>query len=84
VPVLEDHDVISVNPRSGQVHEFLTHTSNSPSVIFDRSSFDKPLDVQFRGGRMFTVDFGVLNPGISGGDPTDPNSGKIWVVTRGG
>jgi glucose/arabinose dehydrogenase len=80
---LVGYDVISVNPRSGQVNEFLTHTSNSPSAIFDSSSFDKPLDVQFRGGRMFIVDFGVLNPGNAGG-PTDPNSGKIWVVTRGG
>jgi hypothetical protein len=81
---LVGYDVISVNPRSGQVNEFLTHTSNSPSAVFDSSSFDKPLDVQFRGNRMFIVDFGVFNPGISGGDPTDPNSGKIWVVTRGG
>jgi glucose/arabinose dehydrogenase len=80
---LVGYDVISVNPRSGQVNEFLTHTSNSPSAVFDSSSFDKPLDVQFRGNRMFIVDFGVFNPGISGGDPTDPNSGKIWVVTRG-
>jgi glucose/arabinose dehydrogenase len=77
------YDVISVNPRTGQVNEFLTHTTNAAAAVFDSSSFDKPLDVQFQGNQMFIVDFGVFNPGISGGDPTDPTSGKIWVVTRG-
>ena len=70
--------------------DFITHTFNTQAVIFECTmskpdgsdncfeSFNKPIDVRFRGPEMFIVDFGVFLPPT----PITPNSGKIWKVTH--
>jgi len=77
---LVGYDVVSVNPQTGKVSEFLTHNGNSPDVIFNPSSLDKPIDVRFHNNQMFIVDFGVFNTSQPGG--IEPYTGKVWKVTR--
>jgi hypothetical protein len=69
--------VARIDRGSGKVSDFVTHTSNTQSVIFAVAGFNKPIDVRFRGSEMFIVDFGVSNPAT----PT-ANSGKVWKVTH--
>jgi hypothetical protein len=54
-----------------------THPTNTQASIFAVNGFNKPIDVRFRGFKMFIVHFEVSNPAT----PAD-NSGKIWVVTH--
>ncbi len=77
---LVGYDVVSVNPQTGKVSEFLTHNGISPDVIFNPSSLDKPIDVRFHNNKMFIVDFGVFNTSQPGG--IEPYTGKVWIVTR--
>ncbi len=74
---LTGYKVARINRGTGQVSDFITHPDNTEAVIFARDGFNKPIDVRFRGPRMFIVDFGVFPPA-----PLTPNSGKIWMVTR--
>jgi hypothetical protein len=69
--------VARIERSTGNVSDFVTHTSNDQAVIFAVAGFNKPIDVRFRGPEMFIVDFGVSNPAT----PT-ANSGKIWKVTH--
>jgi hypothetical protein len=74
--------VARIERGSGKVSDFVTHTSNTQSVIFAVAGFNKPIDVRFHGSEMLIVDivdFGVSNPAT----PT-ANSGKIWKVTHTG
>lgn len=64
--------------RKGQVHDFIVHKEQTADVIFDPTGFNKPIDVKFRGPKMFIVDFGIFEPGTG---LVNPTSGKIWVVT---
>ena len=67
--------VARIDRSTGQVSDFVTHPTNTSTVIFATGSFNKPIDVRFRGPEMFIVDFGVF--GMS-------NSGKIWKVRNTG
>jgi glucose/arabinose dehydrogenase len=71
------YKIVRVDPRTGRVSDFLVHPDPTPAGIFDPAGFNKPIDVRFRGDRMFIVDFGVLEPGL---DLMQPNTGKLWVV----
>src|SRR6516165_11260825 len=86
---LDGFKVASIDRSTGVVSDFITHPSNTLAVIFECTmskpdgsdncfeSFNKPIDVRFRGPEMFIVDFGVFAPA-----PVTPNSGKIWKVTH--
>ena len=63
-----DDELLLDNPQPG----VRVLTLNRPDVL---NSFNKPIDVRFRGPEMFIVDFGFFVPG-----PITPNSGKIWKV----
>ncbi len=76
---LVGYKVARIDRNTGQVSDFISHPTNTESVIFAPDGFNKPIDVRFRGPRMFIVDFGVFAPA-----PLTPNSGKIWMVTRSG
>jgi hypothetical protein len=73
--------VARIDRRTGVVSDFISHPMNTSVVIFPTTdvpnSFNKPIDVRFRGPEMFIVDFGFFVPG-----PVTPNSGKIWKVTH--
>ncbi len=74
---LTGYKVARIDRKTGQVSDFITHPMNTEAVIFAPDGFNKPIDVRFRGPRMFIVDFGVFAPA-----PIMPNSGKIWMVTH--
>ena len=86
---LDGFKVARIDRSTGVVSDFITHPSNTLAVIFECTmskpdgsdncfeSFNKPIDVRFRGREMFIVDFGVFAPA-----PVTPNSGKIWKVTH--
>jgi hypothetical protein len=86
---LDGFKVARIDRSTGVVSDFITHPSNTLAVIFECTmskpdgsdncfeSFNKPIDVRFRGPEMFIVDFGVFAPA-----PVTPNSGKIWKVTH--
>ncbi len=74
---LTGYKVARIDRNTGQVSDFITHPTNTQSEIFVPEGFNKPIDVRFRGPRMFIVDFGVFAPAT-----VTPNSGKIWMVTH--
>jgi hypothetical protein len=78
---LNGFKVARIDRHTGVVSDFITHSTNTVAVIFPTSdilnSFNKPIDVRFRGHEMFIVDFGFFVPG-----PITPNSGKVWKVTH--
>jgi len=69
--------VARIDRATGAVSDFITHTSNDASTIFDPNGFNKPIDVKFQGGNMFMVDFGIFAP-----EKAAPGTGKIWMVSR--
>ncbi len=69
--------VARIDRGTGEVSDFIAHPTNTQAVIFDPTGFNKPIDVRFRGPRMFIVDFGVFAPA-----PATPGTGKIWMVTH--
>ncbi len=71
------YKVARIDRNTGDVSDFVTHTSNTEAVIFQTDGFNKPIDVRFRGPDMYIVDFGVFVPA-----PIEPNTGKIWKVSR--
>jgi hypothetical protein len=77
---LNGFKVARIDRKTGVVSDFITHLTNTTAVIFPTNdvlnSFNKPIDVRFRGPEMFIVDFGFFVPG-----PITPNSGKVWKVT---
>lgn len=66
--------------RSGHASDFIAHSSQTQSVIFDPDGFNKPIDVKFDGDAMLVVDFGVFEPGLG---LQQENSGKLWAVCHG-
>jgi hypothetical protein len=76
---LNGFKVARIDRGSGQVSDFVTHPTNTQAVIFAPAGLNKPIDVRFRGPKMFIVDFGVFAPATP-----IPNSGKIWLVTNSG
>jgi hypothetical protein len=75
------YKVVRVNRRTGQVSDFIAHPEDSTAdEIFDPSGFNKPIDVKFRSGLMYIVDFGVFEPGLN---LQQPGTGKVWVVSHG-
>ncbi len=71
------YKIARIDRKTGEVTDFIYHPTNTQAEIFAPDGFNKPIDVRFRGPRMYIVDFGVFPPA-----PITPNSGKIWVVTR--
>lgn len=74
---LTGYKVARIDRSTGEVSDFITHPTNTQAEIFEPDGFNKPIDVRFRGPKMFIVDFGVFPPA-----PITPNSGKIWMVAR--
>lgn len=74
------YKVVRVDRRTGQVSDFIANRGRTPEERFDAQSFNKPIDVKFRGEFMFIVDFGVFEPGLM---IQQPNSGKLWLVSHG-
>jgi glucose/arabinose dehydrogenase len=74
---LTGYKVARIDRSDGSVSDFIAHTSNDTSTIFEPAGFNKPIDVKFRGVNMFIADFGVFGPAR----PT-PGTGKIWMVSR--
>ena len=75
------YKVVRVNRRTGQVSDFIAHPEDSTAdEIFDPSGFNKPIDVKFRSGLMYIVDFGVFEPAPN---LQQPGTGKVWVVSHG-
>jgi hypothetical protein len=73
------YKVVRVDRETGRVRDFIVNTGNSVNEVFRAKSFNKPIDVKFRGGKMFIVDFGVFEPGLK---LARANTGKVWVVSR--
>jgi hypothetical protein len=80
------YKITRIDRRTGGTSDFITHVppGNTQAIIFAcdgtncSNSFNKPIDVRFRGPEMFIVDMGV-----GAGAPTQiANSGKVWKVTR--
>ncbi len=71
------YKVARIDLSTGGVSDFIAHTSNDIATTFEPNGFNKPIDVKFRSGNMFIVDFGVFAPAT----PT-PGTGKIWMVSR--
>lgn len=69
--------VARIDHDTGEVTDFIAHTSDDVATVFAPSGFNKPIDVKFRRDHMFIVDFGVFVPAT----PT-PGTGKIWMVSR--
>lgn len=74
---LTGYKVARIDRNTGIVSDFIAHTSNDVTTIFQADGFNKPIDVKFRGSNMFIADFGLFAPAT----PT-PGSGKIWMVSR--
>jgi len=74
---LTGYKVARIDRTTGAVSDFIAHTMNTQAVIFQTDGFNKPIDVRFRGPRMYVVDMGVFPPAT-----LTPNSGKIWMVSR--
>jgi hypothetical protein len=72
---LTGYKVARINRSTGAVTDFITHTANDQTTIFDPKGFNKPIDVKFHGSNMFIADFGVFPPARF-----TPGSGKIWMV----
>ncbi|WP_245266710.1 sorbosone dehydrogenase family protein [Bradyrhizobium sp. WSM1743] len=75
---LVGYKVVQVDPTTGAVTDFITHTSNTVEDIFDPNGFNKPIDVKFQDGTMFIVDFGVFEPGLN---LAEPGTGKVWILS---
>ena len=75
---LTGYKVARIDRSTGNVSDFITHPSDAPAVILVPDGFNKPIDVRFRGSRMFIVDFGVFLPGTA----VQAGTGKIWMVTH--
>ncbi len=71
------YKVARIDRSTGQVSDFIAHTSNAQAVIFQAGGFNKPIDVRFHGPDMYIVDMGIFPPA-----PLTPNSGTIWRVSR--
>ena len=74
------YKVVRVDRQSGGVSDFITHTGETAEEILSPTGFDKPIDVKFRNGLMFIVDFGVFEPGLN---LQQPGTGKVWIVSHG-
>jgi hypothetical protein len=80
------YKISRIDRKTGVVSDFITHVApgNTQAIIFAcdgtncSNSFNKPIDVRFRGTEMFIVDMGVG----AGATTQIPNSGKVWKVTR--
>jgi len=69
--------VVRIDRVTGAVSDFVAHTSDDASTVFDPQGFNKPIDVKFRGNNMFIVDFGIFVP-----ERPAPGTGKVWMVSR--
>jgi glucose/arabinose dehydrogenase len=69
--------VARISRNTGDVSDFIAHTSNDSATIFEPNGFNKPIDVKFRGVNMFIADFGVFAPAKAAA-----GTGKIWMVSR--
>ncbi len=74
---LTGYKVARIDRSTGDVSDFITHPTDTQAEVFVPDGFNKPIDVRFRGPRMFIVDFGVFAPA-----PLTPGTGKIWMVTH--
>lgn len=74
---LTGYKVARIERNTGEVSDFITHTSSDQNTIFEPAGLNKPIDVKFRGVNMFIADFGVFAPA----KPT-AGTGKIWMVSR--
>lgn len=73
------YKVVRVDRQTRRVSNFVAHNTRTREAIFDPAGFNKPLDVKFRGGRMFIVDLGVVEPGLG---LMEPGTGKVWIVSK--
>jgi glucose/arabinose dehydrogenase len=74
---LVGYKVARIDRSNGTVSDFITHPSDDVATVFEPTGFNKPIDVKFRGDKMFIADFGVFPPAA-----ITPGSGKIWMVSR--
>jgi hypothetical protein len=73
------YNVVRINRHNGGVTNFIDHNSQSPSVIFLATGFNKPIDVKFRGPVMYIIDLGVYEPGLH---LQQAATGKVWIVYK--
>lgn len=71
------HKVVRVDRGTREVHDFVVNTGTTPAEVFAPAGFNKPIDVEFDGERMFIVDFGVFEPSLQ---IQESLTGKIWVL----
>lgn len=69
--------VARIDRNTGEVTDFIAHTSSDAATVFAPTGFNKPIDVKFRGDKMFIADFGLFAPAS-----LTPGTGKIWMVSR--
>ena len=81
---LTGYKIARIDRATGMVSDFITHLDQNQGTIFPAgsincpaTSFNKPIDVKFKGPDMFIADMGCFFPG-----PTTAGTGKIWMVSR--
>ncbi len=80
---LVGYKIARVDRATGSASDFIAHIDQNESTIFPSTpsncpatSFNKPIDVKFKGSNMFIADMGCIFPA-----PTTAGTGKIWMVT---
>jgi len=76
--------VVRVNPRNGDVQDFLVNRQPGPSSATNSGGLERPFDVRFdpSGEALFIVDLGEVNLTRENGVEPFGGTGVIWRITR--
>ena len=78
------HKVVRVDPRTGQVTDFLVNRSGAPSSSGNTGGLERPFDVRFdpNGEVLYVVDMGELHLSRDSGLEPYGGTGVVWRITR--
>lgn len=78
------HRVVRVDPRTGQVSDFLVNRNGNPSSTGNTGGLERPYDVRFdpSGEVLYVVDMGELQLNRESGLEPYGGTGVVWRITK--
>jgi glucose/arabinose dehydrogenase len=78
------HRVVRVNPRNGEVSDFLLNRQAGPASAHNGGGLERPFDVRFdpAGEALYVVDLGEVQVSRENGLEPYGGTGVIWRITR--